>query len=202
MLIVGLTGGIASGKTTVSQTFAAFGVPIVDTDVIARELTEPGQPAFHDILNYFGVNSINPDGTIDRAWLRQHIFEEETARHLLEVILHPPIYAEVCQRLDQLKQHRQTEYAVVVIPLLAEHPRYLELLDRVLVVDVPQSVQHARLMARDQITAAQADQMLASQANRDQRLAIADDILDNSSDSKDIEAQVAALDRHYRQLKR
>lgn len=201
MVTVGLTGGIASGKTTVSHAFAALGVPIIDTDIIARELTEPEQPAFHDILNYFGVNSINPDGTIDRAWLRQHIFEEETARHLLEVILHPPIYAEVCQRLDHLKQHRQTEYAVVVIPLLAEHPQYLKLLDRVLVVDAPQSVQHARLITRDQITAAQADQMLASQASRDQRLAIADDILDNSSDSTDIAAQVAALDRYYRQLK-
>lgn len=202
MLIVGLTGGIASGKTTVSKAFATLGVPIIDTDVIARELTEPGQPAFHDILRYFRVNSINPDGTIDRAWLRQHVFEDETARHLLEVILHPPIYAEVCQRLDQLKPHCQAEYAVVVIPLLAEHPRYLELLDRVLVVDVPQRVQHTRLMARDQITAAQADRMLASQANRNQRLAIADDILDNSSDSTDIETQVAALDRYYRQLKR
>lgn len=200
MRIVGLTGGIASGKTTVSEAFATLGVPIIDTDRIARELTEPDQPAFHDIVRYFRADSLNPDGTLDRAWLRQHIFNDDTARHLLEVILHPPIYATVQQRLQALRQQAQAPYVVVVIPLLAEHPEYLELLDRVVVVDVPEAVQRERLMARDGGDAQQVEQILAAQVNRAQRLSLADDIIDNQADPAAIARRVAELDHYYRQI--
>ncbi len=199
MRVVGLTGGIASGKTTVSDAFAALGIPIIDTDRIARELTEPDQPAFHDIVRYFRADSLNPDGTLDRAWLRRHIFSDDTARHLLEVILHPPIYAAVDQRLQALRLQAQAPYVVVVIPLLAEHPEYLELLDRVLVVDVPEAVQRERLMARDGSDAQQIEQILAAQASRTQRLSLADDVIDNQTDPAAITRRVAELDQQYRQ---
>ena len=203
MIVVGLTGGIASGKTTVSSAFAERGVPIIDTDLIARELVEPDKPAFHDIVNYFRPNSLLPNGQIDRAWLRQHIFADETARRLLEAILHPPIYETVCQRLEALRTGTTHEaYVIVVIPLLAEHPEYLKLLDRVLVVDTPEDEQRQRLIARDGVSQAEAQQILAQQASRQQRLAIASETIDNSADAAALPLQVATLDQYYRQINR
>lgn len=195
MRVIGLTGGIASGKTTVSDTFAAHGVPIIDTDLIARELVAPGQPALGEIVACFGPECLQADGHLDRHYVRRIVFADPTARRRLEAILHPRIRATVRQRLNRLGE---PPYTMVVIPLLAENPDYLCLLDRVLVVDVPETVQQQRLMNRDDIDSVQAERMLAAQTDRRARLAIADDVIDNTGDVMSLRARVAELDQQYR----
>lgn len=198
MLTVGLTGGIGSGKTAVSDAFARRGVPVIDTDLIARELVGPGEPALAAIVRRFGADCLTPDGELDRRRLRRIVFDDESARRDLEAILHPLIRAAVRERIARLA----APYALVVIPLLAENPAFRELLDRVLVVDVPEAVQLARVMARDAMDEAQTRRMLAAQADRTRRLAIADDTIDNSGSPADLEHRVATLHRRYLALAR
>lgn len=195
MRVIGLTGGIASGKTLVSDAFAALGVPIIDTDVIARDLVKPGRPALAEIVRRFGSDCLQADGSLNRRLLRDRVFADASTRRRLEAILHPRIRTTVRQQLHQL---HAAPYAIVVIPLLAESSDYLTLLDRVLVVDVPESVQCERVMARDGIDAGQAERILAAQANRKARLACADDILDNTGTPADLAARVSELDQSYR----
>lgn len=196
MLIVGLSGGIGSGKTAVSAAFARRGVPIIDTDVLARELVEPGQPALAEIVQRFGSQCLTAGGQLDRRSLRQQVFADAGARQALEAILHPRIRAAVQAQLATL----DAPYCLVVIPLLAENPGFRTLLDRVLVVDVAPELQRQRVMARDGIDANQAQAMLAAQASRAQRLAIADDVIDNSGNLAALDPQVAALHRQYLHL--
>ena len=195
MFVVGLTGGIASGKTAVSDAFAALGVPIIDTDVIARELVASGQPALSEIASQFGQAYLTADGKLNRPQLRQLIFADDGARQRLEAILHPRIQQTVQQYLTQL----QTPYCIVVIPLLVETGGRCYI-NRVLVVDINESLQIERVMARDQINAAQAQQILAVQTSREQRLAKADDVIDNSGSLAELEAKVFTLHQHYLQL--
>lgn len=196
MLIIGLTGGIASGKSTVAARFAALGVPIIDTDDIARELVAPGQPALSDISTQFGAQALRPDGQLNRAWLRQHIFASERARAALNAIMHPRIHAQVAARLTALSQAKHA-YAIVVIPLLIETPRYDELIDRILVVDTPEDEQLRRVMQRDGIDPAQAQAILRAQATRAQRLTRADDVIDNSHDPSTLAPQITRLHQRY-----
>lgn len=198
MFGVGLTGGIASGKSAVAERFAARGIVVVDADVAAREVVEPGQPALQDIVGAFGADVLRGDGTLDRAALRRHVFGDDAARRTLEAILHPRIRAQIHE--DALKA--AGPYVIVAVPLLAEvggRTAY-PWLARILVVDVPREVQRERLMARDDIDAALAEQMLAAQVDRRTRLGIADDILVNDGTLAALDAQVAALDRRYRAL--
>ncbi|MGK0674066.1 MAG: dephospho-CoA kinase [Halothiobacillaceae bacterium] len=198
MLVIGLTGGAASGKSTVATLFAAHGTPIIDTDLIARELVTPGQPALTEIVDRFGPKALNPDGSLNRPWLRQRIFADATARQALEAILHPRIRTEVQQRLAALHQHiPPPPYALVVIPLLVETGAYDSLLDRVLVVDVPEDLQLERLMMRDGMELPLARAMLAAQASRQTRLARADEVIDNRGTPEDLAAQVARLHQLY-----
>lgn len=198
--IIGLTGGIASGKSALEREFLALGIEVADADRIAREIVEPGQPALEAVTAHFGTALLGPDGRLDRASLRARIFADPEARKALEAILHPPIRAAL---------HRQclaatSPYAVAMIPLLTEaggRDAY-PWLDRILVVDAPVDVQKSRLMQRDGIDAALAASMIGAQASRSQRLALADDIVVNDGDVIHLRNAVAELDARYRAFAR
>ena len=194
-LRIALTGGIASGKSTVTDMFADLGATIIDTDIIARELVRPGEPALGEIEARFGHEIIDEFGELDRAAMRQLIFADEASRRDLEAILHPRIGDEVRRRAHD----DRSAYQIIVVPLLTQSP-LLGYVDRVLVVDCAEETQIERLMARDGGTVGQARRILAAQASRDERLAIADDIIRNNSSRKDSHRQVQRLDRHYRRL--
>lgn len=201
---VGLTGGIGSGKSTVAALFAEQGAEIVDTDLLARELVEPGQPALAEIVAQIGAEVLTADGRLDRAALRRRMIGEPETRRRLEAILHPRIRALAGERVYSATG----PYVILVIPLLAESqvqstsPAYADLLDRVLVVDCSPERQLQRVLRRDGMNAEQAQAMLGVQASRAARLAIADDILNNETngDEKGLALQVTALDRHYKAL--
>jgi dephospho-CoA kinase len=195
MLRIGLTGGIASGKTTVADLFAARGATLLDTDVIAREIVEPGQPALGALVNALGSEILDADGRLDRAALRRALFDDEKTRREIEALLHPAILSE----LERQAREAPGPYQVLVIPLLVES-RLEKIVDRVLVVDCPEEEQLRRLMARDGESRKSAERMLAAQATREQRLAYADDVVDNGGPSAGLDAQVAALDLKYRGL--
>jgi dephospho-CoA kinase len=196
---VALTGGIASGKTTVANLFAALGVPLVDSDLIAREVVEPGQPALAAVAGLFGNEVLGSDGRLDRRRLREIIFADPAARARLESILHPAIRAEM--ERQSVAAAGIAPYHLLVIPLLAEGGGR-DRADRVLVVDVPEPVQIERLMARDTVTRSQAEAALQSQASRAARLAIADDVVTNTGRIDDLREQVAALHARYLDLAR
>ena len=196
-LRVGLTGGIASGKSTVAAMFADLGVPIIDTDVIAREIVAPGQPALDEVRRRFGDNVVDAAGNLDRAALRRLIFADDAARRDLEAILHPRIGAETRKRSESARG----PYQVIVVPLLTESA-LLDFVDRVLVVDCDEQRQIERLLARDAETKEQARRILAAQASRQDRLAIADDVISNDRELAYLREQVGRLDQQYRQRAR
>ncbi len=197
MLVVGLTGGIGSGKSTAARFFAARGAPVIDTDAIARELVEPGTPALARIAEEFGPAVLTPAGTLDRAALRARVFADVEQRRRLEAILHPEIRTRAWKRLAGLA----APYAIVVVPLLLESGEWA-FVQRVLVLDVPESVQRERACARDGLSRAQVDAVMSAQAGRERRLAAADDILVNDRDLPALERQVETLHRRYLRLAR
>lgn len=192
MLVVGLTGGIGSGKTAVSDAFARRGVPVIDTDVIARELVAPGQPALDEIAAQFGPQCLDADGGLDRRFLREKVFADPRLRQRLEAILHPRIRRAVHDRLAEL----ETPYCLVVIPLLVEAGMG-DLVHRILVVDVPEALQIRRVMGRDRVDEAQVRKILSAQAGREQRLKQADDVIVNDADLATLDARVADLHQKY-----
>ena len=195
MLRIGLTGGIASGKTTVASLFVARGAVVLDTDQIAREVVLPGKPSLAALVQALGSGVLDRDGRLDRAALRRRLFADEATRREVEAILHPEILAE----LERQSKTSPGPYQVFVIPLLVES--HLErVVDRILVVDCPEEDQVRRLMARDGESRESALGMLRAQASREERLAAADDVVDNGGDSEALPAQVASLDRKYREL--
>jgi len=204
-LRIGLTGGIASGKSTVADLFAELDVAIIDTDVIAREVVAPGQPALDEISATFGNHLVDDDGELDRAALREIIFADDEARHRLEAILHPRIGAETRRQSDaaettcRLPNRPKCGYQIIVIPLLVTSA-LREFVDRVLVVDCDEHTQIRRLTARDGGSEEQARRILAAQASRTERLAIADDVIDNDGNVAELRRQVAALHEIYRSL--
>ena len=192
--IVGLTGGVASGKSEVTRRFQALGVEVVDADVAAREVVEPGQPALARIAERFGAGMLLADGRLDRRQLRERVFADAQARRDLEAITHPAILA----RVKAQAQAAPGPYAVVAVPLLAEAGRAAyPWMARVLVVDAPESLQHDRLMRRDGVDEALAARMIAAQASRTVRLAIADDVILNDGDPAHLDTAVAALHARY-----
>jgi dephospho-CoA kinase len=193
MYTVGLTGGIGSGKSTVADCFAALGVPVIDTDVIARELTAPDGAALAAIRAAFGEAVMQADGTLDRAALRRRVFADTAARHQLETILHPRIRQAVQQALATLA----APYALIVIPLLVETGGYQDVLNRVLVVDCPEAVQIARVKARSGLAHDEVQAILAAQAGRAERLAAADDVIVNTATPAELCAEVARLHQRY-----
>lgn len=188
-LLVVLTGGIASGKTTISDSFARLGVEVIDTDLIAREVVEPGQPALAEIAEAFGPQLINPDGTLDRKTLRRDVFSNPDRRRRLEGLLHHRIEQRVRRRIDDA---RDQDYVLLVVPLLVESGLFNDA-DCVIVVDVPEQTQLDRLVERDGIDEEQARAMIQAQASREQRLAIADEVLENTGSVQELRSAVHAL---------
>ncbi len=193
--VVVLTGGIASGKTTVSDLFAQRGVPVIDTDRIAHEIVEPGRPALKRITEIFGPEYLDAKGRLNRRKMRDAIFQDPQLKTRLEGILHPAIAAEVDLRIARVKK----PWCILVVPLLAETSLF-PWINRVLVVDVEESVQIERAMARDKITQTQAQAILNVQISRQRRLALADDILNNSGSLKQLASQVDKMCRKYTTL--
>ncbi len=191
-LRVGLTGGIASGKTTVANFFAELGAPIIDTDIIARQVVEPGAPALDEIRRAFGDAVFNDDGTLDRKVMRKLVFADSGKRRRLERILHPRIREVTLNQITAVTY----PYMIIVVPLLAESP-LKAYLDRVLVVDCSEDVQLARLLSRDADDEDQARRIIAAQASRDERLAIADDVVRNDGPLDKTRSRVAELHDEY-----
>ncbi len=201
MLIIGLTGGIASGKTSVTDRFAALGAPVIDADVLAREVVAPGSDGLAAVVEAFGSDYLNADGALDRTRLRQRVFRDDAARRRLEAIVHPRVGMLRQQRVDEARG-AGAPYCINAVPLLLETGLDAEC-DRVLVVDAPEAVQIQRIQARDGGDAASARAIIERQTERWTRLQRADDVIDNGDDASPETAltpQVRALDRKYRRL--
>ncbi|MDT8363944.1 MAG: dephospho-CoA kinase [Nitrosomonas sp.] len=194
--VVGLTGGIGSGKTRVAELFRGQGVDIIDTDQIAHDLTQPGSAAIKPIRQIFGESFFLKDNTLDRSALRKLIFANEHARQQLESILHPLIYQETLCRLPSI----QSDYGMLVVPLLLETPGYRKLVRRILVVDCPEALQVSRTMARSKISEKEVRAIMAAQCTRAERLDIADDVITNDSDLHALAKQIAPLHNKYTSL--
>ena len=195
-LVVGLTGGIGSGKSAVADAFAALGADVTDTDRLAHAATAPGEPGHAGILGAFGPGYVLPDGTLDRAKLRERVFADAAARTLLEGILHPLIRAAAAREVAAWA----SPYGLLVVPLLFERGGHKGLVQRALVVDCPEEIQVQRVMARSGLTAAAVRAIMATQLSRSERLARADDVLDNGGPLAAIAPQVAQFDRRYRAM--
>ena len=191
-LRVGLTGGIASGKSVVADMFAELGAAVIDTDVIAREVVMPGRPALDEIREAFGDAAFASDGSLDREAMRRQIFADDASREQLEAILHPRIQRETIRQAEAAGG----DYQIIVVPLLVESS-LRAFVDRVLVVDCSEETQIGRLLARDAESIQRARRILAAQASREERLAIADDVIHNDSDLDATRRQVQALHEKY-----
>lgn len=191
--VIALTGGIAAGKTAVTQRFAGLGVPVHDADIAAREVVTSGSEGLAAVVAAFGSEVLDDGGRLDRPAMRRRVFADPAARKTLEAIVHP----RVRQWLHERALADTAPYCLLAIPLLAENIAHYHWIDRVLLVDAPVELQLARLIARDGIDEALARRMLAQQADRMQRLALAHDVIDNSSDEAALDAAVAALHRRY-----
>ncbi len=195
MLKIGLTGGIGSGKSTVCRLFQELGVAIVDADLIARQLVEPGQPALSRLVDHFGGQILNADGCLNRAKLRNLVFSDADKKLQLENILHPLVYTRIAAEIEQL----QGNYCIVAIPLLLETGK-AEIVDRVLIVDCSVENQLERVIHRDNLSREQVLSIIASQIPRQQRLTLADDVIDNSTTPAQLAEQVKRLHNSYNLL--
>ena len=194
--IVGLTGGIGSGKSAAAAFFGALGAAVVDTDGVAHELTAPGGAAMAAIADAFGSSVIAESGALDRAAMRHLVFNDAVAKGRLEAILHPLIRAE-SQRRCERGLAQGAPYALLVVPLLVESGTYRNRVSRVVVVDCDESTQIARVVARNGMSREEVRRIMDAQATRAERLAVADDLLNNDADISGLERQVVALHRKY-----
>lgn len=195
-LIVGVTGGIGSGKSTAARLFQQRGADLVDTDAIAHELTRPRQPALDEIAAVLGTRFLTADGSLNRTKLRDHVFADPAARKALEAILHPMITREVQDRL----RGATAPYMLLLVPLLVETGGYRDLVQRVLVIDCDEQLQVQRAMQRSGLTEREVRAVMQAQATRGERLAAADDLIRNDGTLEELEKQVDALDARYRTM--
>ena len=193
--VVGLTGGIGSGKSAVSERFEKLGIRVVDADLASRAVVEPGRPALKAIEAHFGPEVINPDGTLNRAALRKRVFDDEAERRWLEALTHPLINDYIAEELARA----DSPYVILAHPLLVETGQ-TGICQRVLVVDVPEELQVKRTMARDDNPESQVRAIMAAQASREERLAAADDVIVNDRDLAHLDEEVARLHHHYLKL--
>ena len=191
-LYIGLSGGIASGKTIVSDEFSSLGADIIDTDIIARELIFPGSETLNEIVSVFGENVLQDDGNLNRKLMRQIIFSEKDKKITLEKIMHPKIQNEVKLKI----QSASGQYQIIVVPLLLQSP-ILDFVDRVLIIDCNEKIQINRLMNRDNISEELAKKMIENQSKREERLAIADDVILNEGCIEEIKHEVKKLNDFY-----
>jgi len=196
--VVGLTGGIGSGKSAAADEFAALGASVVDTDAIARELTDKGGAALADIERRFGAAFLDASGAMNRKKMRDHVFADPAAKQALENLLHPLIREESARRITEASG----PYVVHVVPLLLESPGYRDRVDRVLVVDASEQAQLARVRARSGLSADEVRAIMRTQVSRAERLAGADDVIDNSGSLEALRKQVGALHQKYLQFAR
>ncbi|MFC0266930.1 dephospho-CoA kinase [Kushneria aurantia] len=195
MLIIGVTGGIAAGKSTIARAFARRGAGWVDADQLAREVVAPGEPALEEIYKRFGKSVMSADGELDRRALREQVFADSSARSDLEAIIHPRVRKRLTARLEALPG----PYGLLVSPLLLETDQH-QLVQRILVIDVPPEEQVRRTRQRDNVSEAQARAIVEAQMSRNRRLASADDVIDNVGSFQVVETRVDRLDHFYRQL--
>ena len=193
---VGLTGGIGSGKSAAAQVFEELGATVIDTDAIAHALTAPGAAAIAPIRAAFGADYLTPEGALARTRMRELVFADAAKKRVLESILHPMVRA----RTSELAQAARSPYVILMVPLLIESRDYRARCQRILVVDCPEPLQLARVMARSGLAAAQVRAIMATQVGRAARLAAADDVIDNSGDPAHLRRQVEALHARYLQL--
>jgi dephospho-CoA kinase len=193
--VVGISGGIGSGKTTVTDLFAKYGIEVIDADVIAREVVEPGTPALKAIVDKLGQSVLDPSGSLDRAKLRSLVFNDIEVKNWLNQLLHPAIRQQMLLQTQQAK----SAYCLLSVPLLVEN-KLNEQVDRVVIVDVDEQTQLQRTLLRDKTNAPQIRAIMNAQATRQQRLAVADDIIDNNGKADDLAKQVVHLHQHYLQL--
>lgn len=193
--IVGLTGGIGSGKSAVADLFASHGVAVVDTDAIAHALTAPGGAAMTAIRDEFGAGVVNPDGALDRAAMRSIVFADSSARKRLEAILHPMIRGESDHQVTS--GAARAAYVILMVPLLVESGDYRKRVDRVAVVDCAEATQIARVMSRNKLAREEVERILAAQATRAERLAAADDVIDNDGELSDLPPRIERLHGRY-----
>lgn len=192
MFVVGLTGGIGSGKSALSHHFEALGILVIDADQVAREVVEPGEPALDSIVSRFGAESLLENGSLDRRHLRDVVFTEPKQRNWLEQLLHPIIRDRIMQKLEQ----SDSRYTILTSPLLLETDQHL-LVNHVIVVDAPEALQIERTMARDSSTADQVRSIISAQMERTERLGKADDVVDNSGTENDLQPQALTLHEKF-----
>lgn len=195
MFKIGLTGGIGSGKSTVSTLFEEFNIPVIDADIIAHQLVAINQPALKQLAQTFGSDITNSDGSLNRSKLKQQIFSDTQKKQQLEAILHPLIYAQIKKQISTLK----TAYCIISIPLLIETAK-TGFVDRILVIDCPIELQITRVQQRDKLTEVQINSIISSQVSRTERLAVADDVIDNTKTALQLAQQVKKLHNLYLSL--
>ena len=196
-LVIGLTGGIGSGKSAAADEFARLGATVIDTDAIAHELTGPGGAAVAEVKRQFGSAFVDASAAMDRKRMRELVFSDAEEKQRLEVLLHPIIRAESARRVAAAFADRSGPYAVLVVPLLIESPGYRERVGRVLVVDCPEELQIARVGQRSGMPEGEIRRIIASQVQREKRLAAADDVINNSSTIAAMQQQVRRLHETY-----
>jgi len=194
-MIVGLTGGIGSGKSAAAAQFAALGTPVIDVDVISHQLTAAGQPAVLAIAKELGNDMLNADGSLNRAAVRSKVFEDAAARQQLEGILHPAIYEEAQRQLQQVRN--TAPYCIIVVPLLFESERYQPLIDRSLLIDCEESIQIARTMQRSPMSEIEVKNIMAAQLSRETRRQLANDIISNNGSLDELQKNVIAFHQKY-----
>jgi dephospho-CoA kinase len=191
--VIALTGGIGSGKTEAAKQFAILGVPVVDTDVIARQLTAVGAPLVAEIRRIFGDEFLTATGELDRTKLRKHVFENKVERLKLEALMHPAIYTEAIKQLHENEKKLQPAYQILVVPLFFENNRYKTVVDQVLLIDCDEAMQIERAMARSHLTATEVKAMMDAQTDRSTRLARADEVIENNASLASFIKKIAAI---------
>jgi len=195
ILKIGLTGGIGSGKSTACEIFSGLGVPVIDADAITHKVVKPGMPALQSIIDEFGVNIITKDGCLNSKKLRDRIFINETDRKKLESILHPIIYEKISHEAENIN----SSYCIISIPLLLETGAS-DIIDRILIIDVPKELQLSRASVRDNASLNDIEGIIQAQISRDDRLAAADDIINNEGDFKNLRRQIYELHEFYKSI--
>ncbi len=199
MFVVALTGGIGSGKSEAAKIFAELGVPVTDLDAISRQLTAANMPLISDIAATFGKQYITPEGALNRAAMRDLIFNDNAAREKLNALIHPAIYDVAIQQLqdNQLQANKDTPYQILDIPLLVESPRYLPIIKRILVIDCSEQTQIERVKKRNQLAETEIKKIIDTQTPRKKLLLLADDVIENDSSVTNLRKKINALHQKY-----
>ena len=199
MFVIGLTGGIGSGKSEAAKIFADLGVPVTDVDVISHALTAANQPLLADIAANFGQQYITPEGALNRAAMRGLVFNDAAARDQLSAILHPAIYQRAVLQLQANQTHinKSTPYQILVIPLLFESPRYAPHIDRILLIDCDEATQIARVQLRSNLTEAEIKKIISAQTPRDKQLKLANDVIENGGNVAELREKILLIHQKY-----